>query len=42
MGAAMAGAKTAPKGDGGIAIPVSPLYWNQLGNPAIYPLAARV
>ena len=35
-------AKTAPKGAGGITIPVSSLYWNQLGNPAIYPLAARV
>jgi len=42
VGAAMAGAKIAPKGDGGVAIAASPLNWNQLGSPAIYPLAARV
>ena len=33
--------KLPQKGTGGIAIRASPLEWNQLGNPAIYPLAAR-
>ena len=41
LGAAMAGAETAPKGDGGIAIRAPPLEWNKVGNPAIYPLATR-
>ena len=41
LGAAMAGAKTAPKGDRRDSDPCVAAILEQLGNPAIYPLATR-